>query len=165
MLYQIIIALGLVSFMLNLILNLRSLKSPSSDSKIPVPAPLISVLVPARDEEANIEVCLKSLQEQDYPNFEILVLDDDSSDNTANIVAQIATKDDRIRLVRGEPLLEGWAGKPFAWMLILYMPLICSVVCSLWLFSLSPPCSLDSHASLLLHCPRRWQSRYYTLSS
>jgi chlorobactene glucosyltransferase len=114
MLYQIIIALGLVSFMLNLILNLRSLKSPSSDSKIPVPAPLISVLVPARDEEANIEVCLKSLQEQDYPNFEILVLDDDSSDNTANIVAQIATKDDRIRLVRGEPLLEGWAGKPFA---------------------------------------------------
>ena len=114
MLYQIIIAFGLVSFMLNLILNLRSLKSPSSDSRIPVPAPLISVLVPARDEEANIEVCLKSLQEQDYPNFEILVLDDNSSDNTANIVAQIATKDDRIRLVRGESLLEGWAGKPFA---------------------------------------------------
>jgi len=114
MLYQLIIAAGLVSFMLNLILNLRSLKTPSSDSKIPEPAPFISVLIPARDEETNIEVCLESLQKQDYPNFEIVVLDDNSSDNTANIVHRIADRDDRIQLIRGEPLPEGWAGKPFA---------------------------------------------------
>ena len=62
MLYQIIIAAGLVSFMLNLILNLRILRTPHSDSKIPEPVPLISVLVPARDEERNIEACLQSLQ-------------------------------------------------------------------------------------------------------
>ncbi len=114
MLYQIIIAAGLVSFMLNLILNLRSLKTPRSDSKIAEPAPLISVLIPARNEETNVETCLESLQKQDYPNFEILVLDDNSSDNTANIVEQVAAADDRIRLIRGEPLPEGWAGKPFA---------------------------------------------------
>ncbi len=114
MLYQVIIAAGLVSFVLNLILNLRSLKTPRSDSKIPEPAPLISVLIPARDEEVNIEACLESLQRQDYPHFEILVLDDNSSDNTANIVNRVAANDNRTQLIRGEPLPEGWAGKPFA---------------------------------------------------
>jgi len=114
MLYQIVIAAGLVGFVINLILNLRSLKVPHSDSKIPEPAPFISVLIPARDEEANIEACLESLQKQDYPNFEVLVLDDNSSDNTGYIVDQIATTDNRIRLVRGNPLPEGWVGKPFA---------------------------------------------------
>lgn len=114
MLYQEIIAIGLFIFMLNLILNLRSLKKPRSDSKIPDPAPLISVLIPARDEEANIAPCLESLQKQDYPNFEVLVLDDNSSDNTYRVVERIAAGDSHIRLLRGESLPEGWAGKPFA---------------------------------------------------
>ena len=114
MLYQGIIAFGLVIFMLNLTLNLRSLKTLRCDDKAPEPAPLISVLIPARDEELNIATCLGSLQKQDYPNFEILVLDDNSSDNTATIVEQIAAKDSRIQLFRGEPLPKDWAGKPFA---------------------------------------------------
>jgi len=114
MLYHVIIAIGLVTFALNLTLNLRSLKTPRRDSKIPQPPPFVSVLIPARDEEANIEACLESLRKQDYPNFEIIVLDDNSIDNTANIVEQIAAKDNRIQLIRGDPLPEGWAGKPFA---------------------------------------------------
>ena len=114
MLYQVIIAAGLVSFVLNLIFNLRTLKRPHSDSITPEPAPFVSVLIPARDEEANIKVCLESLQKQDYPNFEVLVLDDNSSDNTSNIVERIVATDNRIRLFRGEPLPEGWTGKPFA---------------------------------------------------
>jgi chlorobactene glucosyltransferase len=114
MLYQLIIAGGLVLFMLNLFLNLRALKRPRPDSRLPETAPLISVLIPARDEEANIETCLKSLQAQDYPNFEILVLDDHSSDNTAAIVAKLAARDSRVRFFKSEPLPEGWAGKPFA---------------------------------------------------
>jgi chlorobactene glucosyltransferase len=114
MLYQVIIAVGLVCFMLNLILNLRSLKVPRADSRIPRPAPLVSVLIPARDEEENIGACLDSLRKQDYPNFEILVLDDNSVDNTAGIVSRIAAEDDRIQLIRGESLPEDWAGKPFA---------------------------------------------------
>ncbi len=114
MLYQIIVAVALVSFLLNLIFNLRSLKTPRIDSKISEPAPFISVLIPTRDEEANIGKCLESLQKQEYPNFEILVLDDNSSDDTANIVDRMKARDSRIQLFRGEPLLEGWAGKPFA---------------------------------------------------
>jgi len=114
MLYQLIIAAGLVAFVLNLILNLRSLKVPPSDGKVPEPAPLISVLIPARDEATNISTCLESLQKQDYPNFEVLVLDDNSADNTADIVDQIAADDRRIQLIIGEPLPKGWAGKPFA---------------------------------------------------
>ena len=114
MLYQVIIGVGLVSFLLNLILNLRSLRTPPRNARVPEPAPLVSVLIPARDEEANIETCLESLQKQDYPNFEVLVLDDDSSDNTASIVERIAAGDSRIQLIRGEPLPQDWAGKPFA---------------------------------------------------
>lgn len=114
MLYQIIIAAGLLLFLLNLILNLRSLKTPRSDGKIPEPAPLVSVLIPARDEEKTIETCLESLKKQDYPNFEVLVLDDNSADDTAGIVSRIAGEDGRVQLIRGEPLAEGWAGKPFA---------------------------------------------------
>jgi chlorobactene glucosyltransferase len=114
MLYQVIIAAGLVIFLLNLILNLRSLKKPRRDSKILDPAPLVSILIPARDEEANIRTCLESLQKQDYPNFEVIVLDDNSVDNTAVIIDELAEKDSRIRLFRGEPLPEDWAGKPFA---------------------------------------------------
>jgi chlorobactene glucosyltransferase len=114
MLYQVIIAVGLISFMLNLILNLRSLKTPRPDGEIPGEAPLISVLIPARDEEANIKICLESLQKQDYPNFEILVLDDNSSDDTGKVVERIAAGDKRIQLLRGKSLPKGWAGKPFA---------------------------------------------------
>jgi len=114
MLYQVIIAAGLLFFMINVILNLRSLKKPGKDSVMPEPAPLVSVLVPARDEETNIETCLESLRKQDYPNYEILVLDDNSTDNTSNIVSRIAAGDDRVRLVKGEPLPEGWGGKSFA---------------------------------------------------
>jgi chlorobactene glucosyltransferase len=114
MTYHLIIAGGLVLFMINLFLNLRALRKPRPDSPLPESAPLISVMVPARDEEANIETCLKSLQAQDYPNFEILVMDDRSSDNTAAIVRRLAAEDSRIHLFQSELLPEGWAGKPFA---------------------------------------------------
>jgi chlorobactene glucosyltransferase len=114
MLYQVIIIIGLCIFLINIVLNLRSLKVPRLDSKIAEPAPLVSVLIPARDEEASIATCLLSLQKQDYPNYEVLVLNDNSTDNTAAIVSKIATEDERIKLFNGEQLPEGWAGKPFA---------------------------------------------------
>jgi chlorobactene glucosyltransferase len=114
MLYQIIVAVLLVIIAINLILNLRALRRPDRNSKTPEPAPLVSVLIPARNEEENIETCLKSLQKQDYTNFEILVLDDNSKDRTAELVEGMAAKDDRIKLIKGELLPDGWAGKPFA---------------------------------------------------
>ena len=114
MLYQEIVFILLAVVLLNLLLNLRALRKPKSNIQLPEPAPLISVLVPARNEEANINVCLESLRQQDYPNFEILVLDDSSTDGTADIVARIASEDSRVRLLRGQPLPPGWAGKTFA---------------------------------------------------
>ncbi len=114
MLYQFIITLGLAAFLLNLILNLRHLRTPSPDSKVPLPAPLISVMIPARNEEANIRTCLESLQKQDYPNYEILVMDDNSEDGTYAIVSEMAAADRRIKLFRGQPLPGGWTGKSFA---------------------------------------------------
>jgi chlorobactene glucosyltransferase len=114
MLYQIVVAALMVVIAINLILNLRSLRRPDSRSRVPEPAPLISVLIPARNEEENIETCLKSLLKQDYPNFEIVVLDDNSKDRTAQVVRAMAAKDSRIKLIKGESLPEGWAGKPFA---------------------------------------------------
>jgi chlorobactene glucosyltransferase len=114
MLYQLIITLGLALFLVNLILNLRRLPKPSSSAPIPQPAPLISVLVPARNEENNIRACLETLLKQDYPNFEILVLDDNSEDATNAIVSGMAARDSRIKLLRGSPLPDDWAGKPFA---------------------------------------------------
>lgn len=114
MIYQIIVTAGLVVFAINLILNLKALRRPKKDSAILHPAPLVSILVPARNEEANIEACVESLQKQDYPDFEILVLDDNSRDSTADIITRIAATDDRVQLMKGEPLPQGWAGKPHA---------------------------------------------------
>ena len=103
MLYQIIIAAGLAVFLVNLILNFRKpQKTERKSQKSPV-RPLLSVLVPARDEEANIGACLESLQKQDYPNYEILVLDDNSIDRTAGIVTGMAARDRRIKLIRANP--------------------------------------------------------------
>jgi chlorobactene glucosyltransferase len=114
MLYQVIITVCLLFIAINLYLNLRSLRRPLTDVHLPEPAPFVSILVPARNEEVNIGACLESLLHQDYLNMEILVLDDNSNDGTADIVKQISTTDTRIKLFRGEPLAEGWAGKPFA---------------------------------------------------
>jgi len=112
--YQIVVAALMVVIAVNLIFNLRSLRRPDKRSRVPEPAPLVSVLIPARNEEENIENCLKSLLKQDYPNFEIVVLDDNSNDRTAELVRHMAAKDGRIKLIKGELLPEGWAGKPFA---------------------------------------------------
>ncbi|MDR2257688.1 MAG: glycosyltransferase [Treponema sp.] len=76
--------------------------------------PLVSVLIPARNEEKNIERCLNSLRNQLYKNYEILVIDDNSTDNTPKILRRIASADKRIRVFTGAPLPEDWFGKPFA---------------------------------------------------
>src|SRR3972149_2430977 len=112
LLYQVIITVGLTACLVNLILNVLTLKTPRRDAPAPSPTPKVSIMVPARNEAANIRACLESLQRQDYPDYEILVLDDNSTDATAGIVAGLAAGDPRLRLYRGLPLPEGWAGKP-----------------------------------------------------
>jgi chlorobactene glucosyltransferase len=76
--------------------------------------PRVSVLVPARNEERNVESCVASLLAQDYPDFEVIVLDDHSSDDTGPILARLAATDSRLRLLDGAPLPQGWLGKHWA---------------------------------------------------
>jgi chlorobactene glucosyltransferase len=82
----------------------------------PLPAkfPRVSVLIPARNEEANIRACVESLLMQRYPDFEVLVLNDASSDRTALILDEISRHATRLRVLNGQPLPDGWLGKHWA---------------------------------------------------
>ncbi len=75
-------------------------------------APLISVLVPARDEQDTIGTCIASLLSQDYPNLEIVVLDDGSTDGTRDVIGGF--DDPRLRVMSGSPLPADWTGKNWA---------------------------------------------------
>jgi len=75
---------------------------------------LVSIIVPAKDEEANIGAALETLLAQDYPNIEIIVVDDRSTDGTAEVVRRVAARDGRVRLVQVKELAAGWFGKPHA---------------------------------------------------
>ena len=79
-------------------------------------APHITVIIPARDEEANIAPCLRSVLAQDYPGdrFDVLVVDDHSADATADIVRGLAARHRHITLVPAPPLPARWIGKPHA---------------------------------------------------
>ncbi len=81
--------------------------------RVPADAPDVAVIVPARDEAANIAPCLATLLNQDYPaaHLHLTVVDDNSSDKTAEIAALL---DDRITVLRAPPLSAGWTGKPHA---------------------------------------------------
>lgn len=74
----------------------------------------ISLLIPARNEAANIRACLAAASAQGPTVHEILVYDDHSEDDTAAMVTDAARHDPRIRLIAPTPLPEGWKGKPFA---------------------------------------------------
>jgi len=80
----------------------------------PPHSPLISVCIPARNEERNIRASVEAVLRQDYPNFELIVLDDRSTDSTPSILADIASCDSRLHPISGSELPEGWAGKPHA---------------------------------------------------
>lgn len=82
---------------------------------LPVPdAPLISVIVPARNEARNLPRCLTSLLAQTYFRLEVIVVDDRSTDATPHLLAEFAVRDPRLKVIAGRPLPEGWAGKPHA---------------------------------------------------
>jgi len=76
------------------------------------PLPPLSILVPARNEEANLERLLPSILTQDYPEFELVVVDDGSTDGTWRVLSTI--DDERLKAIHGEGPPHGWLGKPHA---------------------------------------------------
>ncbi|MBI1258789.1 MAG: glycosyltransferase [Chloroflexi bacterium] len=81
---------------------------PSADT------PLVSILIPARNEASVIANTLRTLRAQTYTPFEIILLDDQSTDGTAEIARAAAQGDPRVQIIAGQPLLEGWLGKNWA---------------------------------------------------
>ena len=98
----------------NTISNLFAFRRLSDFASEGVITPFVSVLVPARNEERSIGVCLDSLVRQEYGVYEIIVLDDDSDDRTAAIVRSYAEQFSTVRVETGRALPPGWFGKAFA---------------------------------------------------
>ncbi|MEP6671587.1 MAG: glycosyltransferase [Chthoniobacter sp.] len=114
--YHFIVLLGLL-FALGMVLanvacfaGLQPVERPAAED-----APLVSILVPARNEALNIEACVGSLLAQDYPRYELIVLDDHSDDGTGDMVRRLGLGEtgDR-RVISGSPLPAGWTGKGWA---------------------------------------------------
>ncbi len=128
--YQLIVLSMLLIVLGNLLLGLLVFRPPrdrlDDGAKIfSGDLPLVSVLIPARNEEHRLRPLLESLAKQTWPNLEILVLDDNSTDGTAELIRSfdfvemdgaLSGDAEKLRryLLRGRPLPEGWAGKPWA---------------------------------------------------
>jgi chlorobactene glucosyltransferase len=90
-------------------------RAPRADREHPLTGgPLVSVVVPARDEERGIGACIASLRALDYADLQIVVVDDQSRDGTLAAARAAAGDDPRVTVVEGAPLPDGWIGKPWA---------------------------------------------------
>jgi len=94
------------------VLNVFSFSKPKP--LFPKKQNLLSIIVPCRNEEENINNCVQSILIQDYENFELLLIDDNSTDNTWNIIQNLAKNNDKILPLKGESLPKDWAGKNWA---------------------------------------------------
>ena len=112
--FYLTLPLVLVAVIRLLVVLFNFLSKPYLPVSLPKGSPMVSVLVPTRNEEANIANLLNGLQLQEYSNMEILVYNDESTDSTAAIVEEFANADSRIRLINGDSKPEGWMGKNYA---------------------------------------------------
>jgi len=95
--------------------RLRNSRSLDDESDAPpINEPLVTVIVPARNEAPNIARCVSSILASTYPRLELVVVDDGSADGTAEIARKAAAGDSRARVVMNSPLPEGWFGKQWA---------------------------------------------------
>ena len=88
--------------------------TPPEPGELPAPPPHVSIILPVRNEESNIDAVLTSLLAQDYPAFDLTVIDDGSTDATPDLLADWSARDPRLHIHWIDTLPEGWAGKTHA---------------------------------------------------
>ncbi|HYM62022.1 MAG TPA: glycosyltransferase family 2 protein [Thermoanaerobaculia bacterium] len=103
-----------IAYLATLILNLALVPNLRRRNGLTAAAPSVSFIVPARDEERVIEVAVRSLLGQEYPDFEVIVVNDRSTDSTAAILGRIAAADSRLTVGDGDEPPAGWLGKTWA---------------------------------------------------
>lgn len=75
---------------------------------------LVSILIPARNEQEDILKLLESVKAQDYQHYEVIIFDDSSSDETYEVCSRFAATDTRFQVIKGGELPQGWLGKNYA---------------------------------------------------
>ncbi|MGH9398877.1 MAG: glycosyltransferase, partial [Thermoanaerobaculia bacterium] len=112
----LVAAVGMGALLLFVVLPVNFALTPRLSRPRPrtARAPRVSVVIPARDEERGIERAVRSHLLQDYANFEVVVVDDRSSDRTGEILAALAREDRRLTVLPGIDPPAGWLGKPHA---------------------------------------------------
>lgn len=76
--------------------------------------PKVSIILPAKNEQKNLEKCIESLLNQDYPNYELILINDASEDNTLDIMKRFSYKNNKIKVINLNTKPEGWVGKNWA---------------------------------------------------
>ncbi len=115
-LHACMLALGLGTALWQLYRVQRSIKEthPPEAASLPISPPHVSIVLPVRNEEANVDACLASLLAQDYPDFTVTVIDDGSTDTTPCLLERWRASDRRVTVHRIDRLPQGWAGKAHA---------------------------------------------------
>ncbi|MEW6251458.1 MAG: glycosyltransferase, partial [Planctomycetota bacterium] len=112
------VTVGAAYWCLSLLLAIRVVRNVRllRDLEPPAPArwPRVAHICPARDEAAAIEAAVRSRLADDYPELEIVLIDDRSTDATGEIVDRLAAADPRVRALHIRELPDGWVGKPYA---------------------------------------------------
>ena len=103
-----------VATAIQVLLGNRSIRALRDLPPLAGPLPRVSIIIPARNEERNLEEALRSILALDYDNLEIDVVDDRSTDRTGEILDRMATADPRLRIVHVRELPPGWLGKNHA---------------------------------------------------
>lgn len=114
-LIPIVLALPWVVIPVATIVRARNSRSLDGEPlEVPGDAPTVSVVIPARNEEHNIERCVRSALASGYPTLDVVVVEDHSTDGTAAILARIAGENARLHVVTPDPLPADWFGKQWA---------------------------------------------------
>ena len=85
-----------------------------SNGPVPDPPPHVTIIIPAKDEEKRIAQCLASALAQDYPNFDIIAVDDRSTDATGRVMDELAQSNPKLKVLHIDQLPPGWTGKNHA---------------------------------------------------